>query len=54
MFPFWLAIVIILFFVWLLIVKMDKHFLLLWLCNYYSLNTIAWLVNRKTIELYIS
>ena len=30
------------------IVKTDKHLLLLWLCNYYSLNTIvSWLVNRK-------
>ena len=54
MFPLWLAIVII-FFVWLFIVKTDKHILLLWLCNYYSLNTIvSWLVNRKITELYIS
>ena len=30
-----------LFFDWLLIVKTDKHLLLLWLCNYYSLNTIV-------------
>ena len=38
-------------FVWLLIVKTDKHLLLLWLCNYYSLNTIvSWLVNRKIME----
>ena len=45
----------LLFFVWLFIVKTDKHLLLLWLCNYYSLNTIvSWLVNRKITELYIS
>ena len=45
----------LLFLVWLLIVKTDKHLLLLWLCNYYSLNTIvSWLVNRKIIELYIT
>ena len=44
----------LLFFVWLLIVKTDKHLLLWWLCNYYSLNTIvSWLVNRKIIEFYI-
>ena len=48
-FPLWLAILIIfLFFVWLLNVKIDKHLLLLQLCNYYLLNTIvSWLVNRK-------
>ena len=54
MFPLWLAIVYLLFLVWLLIVKTDKHLLPLWLCNYYSLNAIVlWLVNRK-IELYIT
>ena len=31
----------LLFFVWLLIVKTDKHVLLLWLCNYYSFDTIV-------------
>ena len=42
-------------FVWLLIVKTDKHLSLLWLCNYYSLNTIvSWLVNRKIMEFYIT
>ena len=30
MFPLWLATVILLFFVWLLVVKSDKHLLLLW------------------------
>ena len=56
MFPLWLTVVIIFyFFVWLLIVKTDKHLLLLWLCNYYSLNTIvSWLVNWKIIEFYIT
>ena len=34
MFPLWLAVIIILLFVWLLIEKTDKHLLLLWLCNY--------------------
>ena len=39
----------------LLIVKIDKYFLLLWLQNYYSINTtVAWFVNRKIIELYIT
>ena len=54
MLPLWLAIEIIFFWgVRLLIVKTDKHFLLLWLCNYYSLNTIlSWLVNRKIIQLH--
>ena len=28
----------LLFFVWLLIVKTDKHLLLLWLCNYYLIS----------------
>ena len=47
MFPLWLAIVFY-FFVSLLNVKTDKHFLLLWLRNYYSLNTIvSLLANRK-------
>ena len=42
-----------LFFVWLL--KTDEYPLLLWLCNYYSLNTTAWwLGNRKIIELSIT
>ena len=42
-------------FVWLLIVKADKHLLLLWLCNYNSLNTIVlWLVKRKIIEFCIT
>jgi len=42
------------FFVWQLSVKIDKHPLLLWLCNYYSLNiTVSWLVNRKIIEFWI-
>ena len=56
MLPLRVAIVIIFyFFVWLWIVKTDKHLLLLWLCNNYSLNTIvSWLVNRKIIELYIT
>ena len=41
----------ILFFLWLLTVKTDKHFLLLWLCNCYSLNTVvSWLANRKIIN----
>ena len=45
----------LLLFVWLLIVKTGKHLLLLWLCNYYSLNTILlWLVNRNLIELCIT
>ena len=45
----------LLFFVWLLIVKTDKHLLPWWVCNYYSLNTIvSWLVNRKIIEFYIT
>ena len=45
----------LLFFVLLLIVKTDKHILLLWLCNYDSLNNIvSWLVNRKIIDLYIT
>ena len=45
----------LLLFVWLLIVKIDKHLLLLWLYNYYSLNTmVSWLVNRKIIEFYIT
>ena len=54
-FPLWLAIVIVFyFFIWLLIVKTDQHLLLLWLCNYYSLNTtLSWLANRKTIELFL-
>ena len=40
----------LLFFLWLLIVKTDKHLSLLWLCNNYSLNSIvSWLVNRKTL-----
>ena len=53
MFPLWLAVIIILLLVWILIEKSDKHLLLLWLCNYYSLNTIiSWLVNRKIIEFY--
>ena len=30
MFPLWLTTVILLFFVWLLVVKSDKHLLLLW------------------------
>ena len=56
MFPLWLAIVITFyFFIWLLIVKTDKHLLLLWLCICYSLNTIVlWLVNRKIIEHFIT
>ena len=57
MFPLWLAIMFIFCFFsgWLLIVKTDKHLLLLLLCNYYSLNIIvSWLVNRKTIELYFT
>ena len=30
-------------FIWLLIVRTDKHILLLWLCNYYSLNRfVSW------------
>ena len=42
----------LLLFVWSLI---DKHLSLLWLCNYYSLNTtVSWLVNRKIIELHIT
>ena len=54
MFPIWLATVII-FCVWLLIVKTDKHLVLLWLCNYYLLNTIvSWLVNGKIMELCIT
>ena len=54
MFPIWLAIVIT--FVWLLIVKTDKHPpILSCLCNYYLLNTIvSWLVNGKIMELYIT
>ena len=45
----------LLFFVWLLIVKTDKYLLVLWSCNYYSLNTIvSWLVNWKIIEFYIT
>ena len=56
MFLLWLAVVITFnFFVWLLIVKNDKYLLLLWLCIFYSLNTIvSWLVNRKIIELYVT
>ena len=55
MFPLWLAIVIIFcFFVWVLIVKTDKHLLLLWLCNYHSLNTICIMIGQlKIIEFYI-
>ena len=48
MLPLWLAIVII-FFVWLLIVKTDKHLLLLWLCNYYSLNTTGQKKNNRIL-----
>ena len=45
----------LLFFVWLLIVKTDKHLLPWWVRNYYSLNTIvSCLVNRKIIEFYIT
>ena len=35
-----------LFFVWLLIVKTDKHLLLL-LCNYYSLSTICIMIGQQ-------
>ena len=43
------------FLVWLLIVETDRHLLLLWLCNCYSLNTIlSLLVNRNSIEFYIT
>ena len=53
MFPLWLAIVIILFFVWLLIVETDKLFCY---CDYVTIahNTIVWMVNRKIIELCIT
>ena len=58
MFLLWLAVAVVIifyFFVWLLIVKTNKHLLLLWLCHYYSLNTIvSWLVNRKIIEFCIT
>ena len=38
----------LLFFVWLFIVKTDKHLLLLWLCNCYShIIIVLWLVHRK-------
>ena len=32
----------LLFFVWLVIMKADRYLSLLWLCNYYSFNTIVW------------
>ena len=48
MFPLWLTII---FFVWLLIVKLINVFYSSESCNYYSLNTIVWLVNRKRIKL---
>ena len=55
-FPLWLAVVIIFYFLsgyWLW--KLINIFYLLWLYNCYSLNTIvSWLVNRKIIELYIN
>ena len=51
MFPLWLAILIIFIFC-LTIDLFDKHLLLLWLCNHYSLNTIAsWFINKKIIEI---
>ena len=56
MFPLWPATVITFYFspdYWLW--KLTNVFLLLWLCNYYSLNTIvSWLVNRKIIEFCIT
>ena len=49
MFPLWLAIVIIFYFLsgyWLW--KLMNYLLLLWSYNYYSLNTTAsWLIGQK-------
>ena len=33
---------------WLLILKTDKYLLLLWLCNYYSFNTIVIMIVQQT------
>ena len=55
MFPLRLVIVIIFYFCLAFDCENDKQLLLLWLFNYYPLNTIVlWLVNRKIIELYIT